>query len=224
MTSKPWIRLVIAISIDGRLAYFKGGKSNLGGKGDRKVLEKALAWCDATLMGSGTLKAHENTCLIHNQKLINERKKNSRTTQPISLIVSTNTSFPNKWEFFRQPIQRGLISPNLTENCFLENDFIHNFPMKPTWKETLRKIKKEGYRNLVLLGGSKLISSLLLEDQIDELQLTLTPKILGGKYTWIPSQIQNLPISITEDKGWKLKEIESLGNNEVMIIYLRNRS
>ncbi|WP_269622187.1 RibD family protein [Prochlorococcus marinus] len=224
MTTKPWVRLVIAISLDGRLAEFKGGKSNLGGTGDRKALEKALAWCDATLMGSGTLKAHKNTCLIHNEKLINKRQANGQTKQPLSLIVSRQTSFPNTWEFFQQPIERGLINPNLKSDYFIENDFIHNFCMQPTWEETLKEIKKKGYTKLLLLGGSKLISSLLLEDQIDELQFTLTPKILGGQYTWIPSNIKNLPSEITEAKGWTIKEIENLGENEIMVIYLRNRT
>ena len=62
---KPLVRLALALSIDGRLAPSNGGKASLGGIGDRKALEEALAWSDASLMGSGTLRAHKNICLIH---------------------------------------------------------------------------------------------------------------------------------------------------------------
>ena len=56
--SSTWIKLVLAISIDGRIAYSHGGASNIGGTGDRKILEQSLAWSDATLMGRKTLSIH----------------------------------------------------------------------------------------------------------------------------------------------------------------------
>ena len=93
MLIKPWVRLVIAVSLDGRLAFSEGGKKNLGQEGDRKVLEDSLAWSDATLMGSRTLKEHTNTCLIHNPKLRKRRVQKGMTKQPRSIIVSENGIF-----------------------------------------------------------------------------------------------------------------------------------
>ena len=52
------MRLVLAVSLDGRLAPPSGGAAQLGGSGDRRVLEEALAWSDAALLGAGTLRAH----------------------------------------------------------------------------------------------------------------------------------------------------------------------
>ena len=61
---RPFVRLVLAISLDGRLAPPEGGAAQLGGEGDRRALEHALAWADACLIGAGTLRAHQCTCLI----------------------------------------------------------------------------------------------------------------------------------------------------------------
>ena len=43
---RPRLRLVLAVSLDGRLAPPQGGAAQLGGPGDRRVLEEALAWAD----------------------------------------------------------------------------------------------------------------------------------------------------------------------------------
>ena len=48
---RPETRLVLAISLDGRLAPAEGGAAQLGGQGDRRVLDASLAWADACLMG-----------------------------------------------------------------------------------------------------------------------------------------------------------------------------
>ncbi|MGA0022394.1 MAG: riboflavin biosynthesis protein RibD, partial [Vulcanococcus sp.] len=48
---RPELRLVLAVSLDGRLAPPAGGAAQIGGRGDREALEQALAWADACLIG-----------------------------------------------------------------------------------------------------------------------------------------------------------------------------
>ncbi len=219
----PLVRLVLVLSLDGRLAFASGGKDNLGGKGDRKVLEKALAWSDATLMGSGTLRAHENVCLIHDENLIKKRKAEGKDSQPVSIVVTEKASFHENWEYFKQPIKRLLLIPKLTDKLFCSNSFENIYLMKDTWSETFSNLKKEGFSKIILLGGMKLIKSILLEDNIDELQFTISPRILGGKYTWLQSNLTDIPIKLTKSSAWILKEIKDLGESEIMLLYKRNR-
>ena len=61
---RPEIILIIASSLDGRIAFPQGGETHLGSKYDKKLLNKSLANVDATLFGSGTLKAHQSTFLV----------------------------------------------------------------------------------------------------------------------------------------------------------------
>ncbi len=222
--NKTLVRLVLAVSIDGRITFSNGSKASLGGKGDRKVLEESLAWSDATLMGRGTLEAHQNTCLIHSPKLLSIRKSKGKSLQPISLIATSKGSFSENWEYFDQPITRWILSPKKKSNHIYQKGFDRHFLIRNTWAETFHHLKKEGCHKIALLGGRKLIQSILLEDNIDELQFTLTPRILGGNYTWVDtSGTMNLPINLTESKAWILKEIKILEGNELMIQYSRNR-
>ena len=64
---KNWVKLVLASSIDGRIAYPEGGKTQLGQSGDRLVLEEALTWSDGILMGGQTLRDHQSICVIKNK-------------------------------------------------------------------------------------------------------------------------------------------------------------
>ena len=87
--SRPFVRLVLAISLDGRLAPTEGGAAQLGGEGDRHALEQALAWGDACLIGAGTLRAHQCTCLIRSPQLLEQRRSEGRAEQPACLLYTS---------------------------------------------------------------------------------------------------------------------------------------
>ncbi len=201
-----------------------GKNSALAGKGDRKVLEKALAWADACLIGRKTLFIHQNTCLIHDQKLIEHRVTHGRNEQPISIIVSQKNIFSENWHFFRQPVERWLLTPCLQQNKnIIPKEFKKIISMDNTWDLTLNKLKDEGLSRIAVLGGAQLATSLLNSDQIDELQLTLTPKIIGGIHNWIPSSAKDMPDTLATKDAWNLSEVTTLSENEIMLRYLRNR-
>ncbi len=223
MSDSTWVKLILAISLDGRISLKPNIKANLGSKGDRKVLEKALAWSDASLIGAETIRIHQNTCLIHNQKLIEKRKLKNRSLQPIALVVSRKRSFNENLSFFKQPIHRWLITTQTGSDDNLNKGFERQIILKENWSETLKSLKHEGISKIALLGGSQLAGSFLKEDQIDELQLTISPKLLGGKSLWSPFSEENLPINLWHDNSWLLKKVKQLGESEINIKYFRNR-
>ncbi|WP_114994360.1 RibD family protein [Synechococcus sp. UW179A] len=220
MTEQPTLRLVLAVSLDGRLAPPTGGAAQLGGSGDRRVLEQALAWSDAALIGAGTLRAHQASCLIRDQDLLNERRLQGRSPQPAALVVSRQAGFPLEWPFFHQPFERHLLSvsdgsaPGFQSCCRLSS----------RWSETLQNLCSKGWFRLVLLGGAVLTHSLLAQDAVDELQLTLSPRILGGSFTWLLQTETPLPASLMSSQAWSLVDARSLGANELLVHYCRNRS
>ncbi len=214
----------MAISLDGRIAFPSGGKTQLGGKADRRVLENSLAWSDGMLFGGGTLRAHQNVCLIHNSELINKRKLEGKFWQPTAILVSSKSYSQENWSFFAQPIERWLITPKqFISSKIIPKGYKRQIKMQSDWRKTMNLLFKHGMSRIVLLGGAKLTTSLLESDQIDELQLTITPKIIGGKYTWVHSEINTLPIELARPESWILTKVESLENNELMINYIRKR-
>ena len=225
---KPWIRLVLAVSLDGRLCSPAEERAQLGGRGDRRVLEDSLAWADATLMGGKTLEVHKSTCLIKTAKLIKQRQLEGLPDQPISIIVSRAKNHSPDWPYFNQPISRWLLSPsNLTskdpKSRRMINGYDHQLILKNNWSETLLDLYNMDIFKIVLLGGSSLVGSLLEVDLIDELQLTVTPEILGGGKTWVPTKTNTIYQEITNPSNWKLNEVYPMEENELLLRYYRER-
>ena len=220
---KQWVRLVLASSIDGRIAYPEGGKTQLGQSGDRLVLEESLAWSDGILMGGQTLRDHQSICIIKNKSLLKKRISEGKHEQPIALLASNQNSFPVNWLFFKQPVQRWLLQNQDRENENIKpNGFDKQINLKITWRDSLEDLKQKGIEKIVLLGGANLISAFLLEDIIDELQITITPHLLGGDYCWVSSKLRSLNTIMNKKNNWILKENKEIGNNELLIRYFRN--
>ena len=209
---------MLAISLDGRLAPPQGGAAQLGGAGDRRALEQALAWADACLIGAGTLRAHQCTCLIRNPQLLEQRLQEGRPQQPAAVVVSRSLGFSRTWQFFDQPLQRWLLAP-----APMHQGFDRWFPLAPTWPERLQALGAAGIQRLVLLGGAQLSADLLQADCVDALQLTVVPQLLGGPFSWLPLTDSPLPASLVQPGAWQSDGVEDLGHGEWLLRYQRIR-
>ncbi|WP_411872092.1 RibD family protein [Vulcanococcus limneticus] len=213
----PQIRLVLAVSLDGRLAPPGGGPAQLGGAGDRRVLEEALAWADGCLIGARTLRLHGNTCLIRRPELLEQRRRAGRSPQPIAIVVSRSGQLDPALPFFGQPLRRGLLWPLPPEAAPAEPaGFDQSWPLN-SWPEALAALGASGLGRLVLLGGAELAGALLALDLVEQLQLTLCPLLLGGPHSWLPEGVA-LPVG-----DWELLEQRPLGEGELLLRYGRRR-
>ena len=214
---RPEIILVIASSLDGRIAFPQGGETHLGSKYDKQLLNKSLTKVDATLFGSGTLKAHQSTFLIRKNHFLKNRQE-ILANQPISVIAGNSENFSKSWRYFKQPIRRWLISSNrIIKDSKVNFDKILFY--ENSWLHTLNILKKEGIKRIALLGGAKLIESFFTEDLIDEIKITICPKVIGGKYTWIPFKEKNKILNF--ENSWKIKVTKVLKTSEVFIHYTK---
>jgi 5-amino-6-(5-phosphoribosylamino)uracil reductase len=218
---------VLAISLDGRLAPPAGGAAQLGGAGDRRALEEALAWADAALLGAETLRRHGSTCLIHAPDLLAERARRGRSPQPLALVLSRSGRLPRDLPFWRQPLERWWLRPAVPgsqdEPAALPKpaDPPHEPPgcrrllAFSSWPQLRSALAAEGLRRLLLLGGADLAGQLLAAGQVDELQLTLCPLLLGGPHSWLPATLT------PRLQHWRLVEQRPLGGDELLLRYRR---
>ncbi|MBC1262163.1 riboflavin biosynthesis protein RibD [Synechococcus sp. BSF8S] len=206
--SLPRLRLVLAVSLDGRLAPAKGGAAKLGGAGDRASLEEALAWADGCLVGAATLRLHRRTCLIHCPELLERRRLEQRPPQPLALVVSRGRGLEPGLPFFSQPLERWLLSPGQ-----LQQGFDAHVPLGD-WRDCLAELAARGLHRLVVLGGTGLASALLAEGLVQELQLTVCPLLLGGSHGWVSPLAPDL-----SGRSWELLEHRPLGGGELLLRY-----
>lgn len=217
---RPLLRLVLAVSLDGRLAPAAGGAAGIGGPGDRRVLEEALAWADACLIGAQTLRLHGSTCLIHAPDLLAARRAAGSSPQPVAIVVSRSSSFAPQLPFFRQPLHRWLLGPggaSANPQGGSAEGFHRRLPLE-RWCEALAALAALGMRRLVVLGGAMLAADLLQRDLLDELQLTVCPLLLGGGHAWVPFTAQPPDPAVCR---WQLLEHRPLGAGELLLRYRR---
>ena len=210
----PSLRLVLAIGLDGRLAPPDGGAAQLGGPGDRRALEEALAWADGALIGANTLRLHRSTALIHAPDLLDQRHELGLSPQPVALVVSRSGEFSSDLGFWHQPLQRWLLAPS---GVGVVRGFDSHLPLR-SWRQALSELAVRGLRRLVLLGGAELAGELLSEDLVEEIQLTLCPILLGGSQHWL-----RIP-ALGHPSHWRLLDSRSLGGDEWLLHYRRAAS
>lgn len=210
--ARPSTRLVLAVSLDGRLAPPQGGAAQIGGRGDRRVLEEALAWADAAVLGAETLRRHGTTCLIHAPDLLAARAAEGRQPQPVAVVASRSGEIPSGLPFFRQPLDRWLLAPRDVADLAAEHGFERGVAVA-SWPQALQQLTALGIARLVVLGGAALAGSLLAEGLVDELQLTLCPRLLGGPHTWMPQAL------VPEASAWELREQRPLEGGELLLRY-----
>ena len=219
----PRLRLVLAISLDGRLAPPQGGAAQIGGRGDRRVLEEALAWADAALIGAQTLRLHGSTCLIHAADLLDQRRRQGQPPQPRALVVSRSGSLPEALPFFRQPLERWLLLADAVppraawDHGAARPGFTRVLPFG-SWPAVLADLAAAGLERIAVLGGAALAGSLMQEGLVDELQLTLCPSLLGGSHGWLAVEGM-LPAAMAS--GWCLEEQRRLEGDELLLRYRR---
>ena len=207
----PSLRLVLAVSLDGRLAPPEGGAAQLGGSGDRRVLEEALAWADGCLIGAETLRRHGSTCLIHAPDLLAQRLASGRGHQPVAVVVSRTARLAADLSFWQQPLERWLLAPagTLPQQGF-QRQLDH-----AGWPGALAALQAAGLERLVVLGGANLAAGLLAGGWIDALQLTFCPRLLGGPHSWVPLQ------AAVQASSWQLEEHRRLPGDELLVRYRR---
>ncbi|MFM8526018.1 MAG: RibD family protein [Cyanobacteriota bacterium] len=213
----PLLNLVLAVSLDGRLAPPAGGAAQLGGRGDRRALEEALAWAAGCLIGAETLRRHGSTCLIRHPDLLERRGLRGLGPQPVAVVVSRTGRWATELPFFTQPLPRWWLQGQSPSGDLPPQapGFERCLPLR-SWPEAITALAQAGLQRLVLLGGACLAQELLAEALVDELQLTLVPRLLGGAHSWVPPGSGPLP-----GGDWQLLEQRDLGEGELLLRYRR---
>jgi len=215
--ARPRLRLVLAISLDGRLAPAEGGAAQLGGPGDRRRLEEALAWADVVLMGAQTLRVHGCTCLIHAEDLLENRRRLGLPPQPPVVVWSRRGQISADLPFFRQPLERWLLAADEPANHppAGAKGFLHILPFED-WPRALARLEALGVERVAVLGGAQLAAALVAARLLDELQLTVCPTLLGGPNLWLPADAWSDP-----SMRWALMEYQQLEGGEQLLHYVR---
>ncbi len=176
--SRPHVLINMISSLDGKAAV--GGKASpLGTEIDRQAMRNLRSKADAVMIGAGTLRA---------EKLALGLNEPARASQPLAVILTESGDVPLARNLILGEGQglvvlapEGVSVPSARKRGGRVLSVRAGGAAGFLLGEALRMLKSKHAVDVLLVeGGPTLNHSLLAGNLVDELFLTLAPKLLGG--------------------------------------------
>ena len=177
---RPYLGLNMVSSLDGK-ATIEWRTKGLSSELDRRLFHHLRTQADAVMVGAGTVRAERYGRMTKSQELLAKRVEEGLAPDPLAVIVSARLDLPADLPILNEPEQRVVIAthsdatlPGLgahVEYARIGDDL-------PRLMAELREAR--GIRSVLCEGGPTLNSHLFAAGLVDELFLTLNPKVAGG--------------------------------------------
>ena len=210
--SRPYVILSAAISLDGKIAT-NTGDSNLSSKPDKIRVHKLRSKVDAILIGQNTLQRDNPVLSVRYAKgknpirvildsrgKISSKSKIIKTCNKIPTIIATSKKISKKnlQRLKKYPIEIIIAGEN-----------------KVNLKQLLKQLQKRKIKKLLVEGGGIVNWELINKDLFDEIIVTVTPYLIGGKNSI--NLVQGLGFSkISKSTKLKLKNVKQQKNELVL--------
>ena len=169
---RPWVRMKIAATLDGRTALANGKSQWITGAEARKDGHRWRARACAILTGIGTVKADDPRLTVRGVET---------PRQPLRVIVDSRLETPASAKI----LEGGgvLIFSGIQNSRTLKAEVVTlpNKDNKVALPQMLRELARRGVNELHVEAGFRLNGSLVREGCVDELLVYLNPSLLGDE-------------------------------------------
>jgi len=215
---RPYVLVYVTETVDGRIAS-RTGFSRLSCPYDLKRLHWFRAWCDAIIVGAGTV--------IKDDPLLTVRYVKGRN--PVRVVVDGRLRIPLNARIITDKSAKTIIfTSKYADNekiSELRDKGVEVYVVGETPKLSIRKVLELlysiGIRRVLVEGGGELLWSFFSEGVVDEVRVTIAPYIFGGRNA--VSMVMGVGFKDTDEAfKLKLKEVSICKcGNEVHIVWVR---
>jgi riboflavin-specific deaminase-like protein len=185
VSGRPYLILNMASTLDGRASI--GGRSGpIGNRADRELFHALRAGVDAVMAGAGTVRVERYGRIVPNAAIRERRVELGLTEEPLACIVSARLSLPEDMPLLNEPAARVVIitpsAASLTGTSAQVEYVRAGNDGRLDLRAAMRELSERfGVRTLLCEGGPHLNGELLQAGLVDELFLSLAPKLTGGE-------------------------------------------
>jgi riboflavin biosynthesis pyrimidine reductase len=180
---RPFTVANFVSSVDGR-ATVQGRSGPLGDDGDKAVFRALRHEVDAVLVGTGTLEAERYGRLIGDPAARERRRQRGMHSEPLVCIVTRGGSLPLDIPLFKEPEAEIVVFSGAeidVSGASARVQVVRLGPGELTFAAALAHLRTHHeVRSLLCEGGPTVFGALLRESVVDQLFLTLSPKLVGG--------------------------------------------
>ena len=187
--NRPFIFVNMAMTADGKIATANRAVHSFSSKRDLAHLYELRATADAILCGARTVEISNATLGTGGEKFRRLRLKNGLAEFPLRVIVSGSGSIDPAARIFQNRFSPLIVlTTNRASAAKLAQlrqlaDVVKicgrreiNFPRALRWLQTRWQVKR-----LLCEGGGELNDALFHAGLVDQIHLTICPKIFGGR-------------------------------------------
>jgi riboflavin-specific deaminase-like protein len=181
---RPYLVLNMISTADGK-ATIEGRTRALGSEADRALFHHLRTQADAVMVGAGTLRIERYGRMVRLPELREKREREGLAPDPVAVVVSGRLLLPADIPLLADPDSRVVVvtaADGEIEGSAAEVDYLRT-PGEPLeLAPHLRALRSDhGVRSILCEGGPTLNWTLLREGLVDELFLTVAPKLAGGR-------------------------------------------
>jgi len=174
---RPYVRVKLAVSIDGKTAMANGESKWITGEAARADVQRLRARSSAILTGSGTVLSDDPSLNVRDMDI---------GRQPMRVIVDANLSTPETARMLQLDgitlIATATEEPDLSEmlvNAGAEIILLPAGPNKVDLPALMQHLAAREVNEILVEAGSTLCGSLLESELVDELVIYIAPHIMG---------------------------------------------
>ena len=201
---RPFVKLKIAASLDGKTALSNGASQWITGEAARADVQIQRAESCAVLTGIGTI-------LADNPQL-NVRIPTIR--QPLRIVLDRQLRTPARSRIIQDGSNTLICTQNPTVNPFADcpNVRIHRQPENDLSQLLAQLAQQYQIGELMIEAGSTLATAFIQADLVDEIVYYQAPKILGDSARGIFRLPEN-ETTLTQPPQWQTTSVETLGDD-----------
>lgn len=186
--SRPFVTANFALTWDARISTRRGTPSDFSSPRDKRRLIEIRSECDAVLASVKTIGADNMTMGLPDPVLRRSRVGRGQSPYPLRVLLTNSGRIDPALRIFEKDFSRIVIfstvrMPARTRHALAAKAdlWLHEAPAVnlPAMLATLRV--EYGVKRLVCEGGAQVFRSLLAAGLVDELHVTLAPRLFGGK-------------------------------------------
>lgn len=179
----PWVRANFVSSLDGASTH-NGLSGDLGTEADRRVFELLRRLADVILVGAGTVRAEGYHGLRLSDESVGWRTQHGLPPQPVFAVASARLDL-DPAVFAGNPVRPLIVTcaraPEERRSALAEvADVIECGEASVDTRAMRDALAARGLPQIHSEGGPHLFGTMIAEDTIDELCLTLSARLEGG--------------------------------------------
>jgi len=180
------VTINMAMSADGKVSTARRQTVALGSPWDRYLMDVLRARADAVVIGARTLSLDGWAIRVRSEALRKRRLRQKGSPHPLNVVLSTDLEIPSNAHFFTFPETGKLVittrkAPERRVRRFRALSEVLVLPaarIRPG--DALEALAERGARRVLVEGGGTLNYSFFRDKLVDEIFLTVTPKVVGG--------------------------------------------